>query len=119
MPFHPANDADLPTILSVLAVSIVSGFISISQRIVRGTGVTVLWICMEFAAAVLCGYLAWDAFPHIQKYLPDWITLPILVAACAHSGGRGLQGLERAVYQAFPAIDRRLNLQKRRPPNPK
>lgn len=93
------SNADLLTFLYVMVISIVSGFISIAQRITRGASVTVLWLLSEFAAALLLGYLMWDAYPKIANLLPDWFTAPIAVATAAHFGGRGLQGLEALLYR--------------------
>lgn len=102
-----AATADFWTLMSVLIVSTVSGFISIATRIGRGAAVNTLWIVSEFAAALLGGYLMFDAFPHMQDWLPDFFTLPIAVAAAAHSGGRLLQAFEGTLYKRLSLPDRR------------
>ena len=99
--------ADIWTLITVLVVSTVSGFISISQRIYRGAAVTTLWIISEFAAALLGGYLMWSAYPHMTAWLPDFFTMPIAVAAAAHSGGRLLQSFESMMYKKWGLPDRR------------
>ena len=116
MAFFSDNDPDLMTLLWVLAVSTLSGFISISQRIARGAAVNTLWLVSEFAAAILCGYLMWDAFPHVTHLLPDWFTLPIAVAVASHFGGRGWQSLEKNMVKHFDFtnLDK---VTKRKPPS--
>lgn len=106
MPFSSHN-ADVLTLASVLLVSLMSGFISIAQRIARGAAVTTLWLVSEFAAALLLGYLMFDAYPRVQHLLPNWVTLPIAVAAAAHFGGRGLQAIEKLAIEKWPFLDRR------------
>jgi len=99
---------DLWGILGALAISIVSGFISIARRIVSGHPATLLWIITEFATAILCGYLMYEAYPHLQEALPDWLTLPIAVAVAAHTGGRVFQEVESQVLRKyFGFMDRR------------
>lgn len=92
-------DTDLLTVVGVTLISMISGFISISQRIVRGAAVTVLWVVSEFLAALLCGYLMWDAYPKLAPKLPDWCTLWLTVALASHGGARFLQTVERNFYK--------------------
>ena len=77
-----------------LAVSIISSFVSISQKILSGTQASILWVVSEFAASVLVGMIVYDAYPKLG--LPEWITLPLAVAVSAHLGGRLIQYFERA-----------------------
>ena len=95
------DNTELAGLLSALAISIVSGIISITQRILRGYPASVLWVLSEFMAAMLCGYLVWDIYPAISGTLPDWLSMPILVALSAHVGGRGFQTLEGFIYKKW------------------
>lgn len=95
------NDPDLWALLGALLISMISGFISIAQRIARGHTASSLWIISEFMAAILCGYLAYDVYPTIKDALPKWITLPIFVALAAHVAGRCFQEIEGAIYRKY------------------
>lgn len=100
---------DLTSLLVALAISVISATISISQRIIRGHRSSLLWVISEYMSAILCGWLAYDAYPAIQGSLPDWLTRPLLVAAVAHSGGRTFQGIEGVLVKKYgiPLTDRR------------
>lgn len=87
----PHNSPDFWTVVLVITVSIVSGVISILNRIAQGKAFSIVWVTSEFLAAILCGYLAFDAYPSAQAILPDWVSLPMFIAACSHTGGRLLQ----------------------------
>lgn len=91
-------------LLVALAISIVSGFISIGRRIVQGHPATFLWILTEFATAILCGYLMYQAYPTLSDILPEWFTPPIAVALAAHTGGRAFQEMEGQLLQKFSNI---------------
>ena len=96
---------DFWSMLGALIISTVSGIISITQRIVLGQRATLIWAISEFLAAILCGYLMYDAYPAIEADLPKWATLPVLVALAAHVGGRSFQMIEKALahrYQFLP-----------------
>lgn len=88
-------------IIGALAISVVSGYISIAQRIVRGQKASLLWVTSEFMAAILCGYLAYSVYPSLDPDLPDWLNMPILVALSAHIGGRSFQGFENLLYRKY------------------
>lgn len=91
-------DPDILTVVLVLVISAVSGFVSITQRLLRGAPASALWFISEFLAAILCGWLAYDAFDVIHPFLPAWVTMPVFVAVSAHTGGRLLQVSENAVH---------------------
>lgn len=97
---------DFWSLVGAFIVSVISGFISIVQRISRGQRATIIWVISEFLAAVLCGYLVYDAYPVLDPDLPDWATRPILVALAAHAGGRCFQFLEMLMYKKYmlPAL---------------
>lgn len=95
------NNPDLWGLIGALIISTISAFISIAQRVVRGHKASVLWVTSEFMAAILCGYIMFDSYPVLQPQLPDWATLPMLVALAAHIGGRSFQGLEKVMQKRF------------------
>ena len=101
----PENTPDYWSLAGALIISTISGIISITQRIVLGQRATLIWAISEFLAAILCGYLVYDAYPALQEDLPKWATLPVLVALAAHVGGRSFQMIEKALahrYQFLP-----------------
>lgn len=101
----PENTPDYWSLAGALIISTISGVISITQRIVLGQRATLIWAISEFLAAILCGYLMYDAYPAVQEDLPKWATLPVLVALAAHVGGRSFQMIEKALahrYQFLP-----------------
>lgn len=101
----PENTPDYWSLAGALIISTISGVISITQRIVLGQRATLIWAISEFLAAILCGYLMYDAYPAVQENLPKWATLPVLVALAAHVGGRSFQMIEKALahrYQFLP-----------------
>jgi hypothetical protein len=101
------NNYDYWSLLGALIISTVSGTISIAQRIVLGQRATLIWTISEFLAAILCGYLVFDAYPAIQEDLPKWATMPVLVALAAHVGGRSFQMMERALYRKYKFMPKR------------
>ena len=95
------DNTELAGLISAVVISVVSGVISITQRILRGYPASALWVLSEFMAAMLCGYLVWDIYPTISSTLPEWLSMPIVVALAAHIGGRGFQTLEGFMYKKW------------------
>ena len=87
--------------LGALIIAIASGFISIAQRIIRGHNASLLWVLSEFTAAILFGYLMYNAYPDLEPYLPPGITVLVAVSFAAHMGGRCFQGLENYAYRKY------------------
>lgn len=77
-----------------ILISVLSGAISLGRRILRYGRVPVLGMLTEMTAAILAGYLAWDAYPGFQESLPHGVTRAIFVSACAYMGGRLFQHVE-------------------------
>ena len=102
------NNHDYWSLLGALIISIVSGIISITQRIILGQRATLIWVTSEFLAAILCGYLMYDIYPKIAADLPKWATLPVLVALAAHVGGRSFKMFENELYRRYKFIEKRL-----------
>ena len=102
------SNYDYWSLLGALIISVVSGTISIAQRIILGQRATIIWVTSEFLAAIMCGYLMYDIYPKIAGDLPKWATLPVLVALAAHVGGRSFQMFERALYRRYKFIEKRL-----------
>lgn len=98
----PSNP-DLITVLTVFVVSVISGVVSITRKVVTGTPASIVWLISEFLAAILCGWLAYDTYDHLKPYLPDWITLIVFVSVCAYSGGRLLQTAEQILDSRLPS----------------
>lgn len=94
-------------LIVAIGISCVSGFISISRRVLGGAPHTALWIITEFVTAIFCGYLMYEAYPALAPWLPGWCTLPIAVAFTAHSGGRLFQEMENTLITRFALFDRR------------
>jgi len=94
MNHHPWLPADFMGFIGAVIVSVISGIISITRRITLGEPASFLWITSEFLTAILCGYLMFTAYPHIEASLPSWFTLPVAVALAAHVGGRIFQEVE-------------------------
>lgn len=82
------------SLIGAFIVSIISGIISISRRVVNGHQASLLWVISEFLTAIMCGYLMYTAYPYLLKFAPDWFTLPIAVAFAAHVGGKVFQEVE-------------------------
>lgn len=95
---------DMFGLLTAFIISLVSGFISIAQRIARGREASLLWVTSEFFSAILCGYLMYDAYPIATNYLPDWVSQPVATAVAAHMGGRMFQGMEAAVTARYKSL---------------
>lgn len=95
MPVTPTPDpSDLWSIIGALCVALVSGSISIARRVLGGYRANFLWVLTEYMTAILCGYLAYFSYPALVPILPEWATLPLVVAIAAHSGGRIFQEVE-------------------------
>ena len=88
---------DIFALLIALLVSLVSGTISITRRILRGTPVNLLWLASEYMAAILCGWIAFDAYDSVSPFMPDWVTVFMFVAVASHTGGKVLQISEQVV----------------------
>ena len=91
-------------LLITLALSCLSGAISIARRIISGYESSWLWVISEFLTAILCGYLMFSAYPLLAPYLPKAVTLPVAVAVAAHSGGRIFQESEEVVMRYFERL---------------
>lgn len=93
---------DIYTFITMLVVSAVSGTVSIIHRISRGHSCSFLWVCGEFLAAILAGYLASETYPFLQANLPEFVRPAVFVSACAYSGGRLMQTAEEFLYSKLP-----------------
>lgn len=92
---------DWLSLVGAILISIMSGYISIAQRIVRGHQASLLWVSSEYTAAIMCGWIAYDAYPTATQYLPGQITMFMFVATAAHFGGRSFQGIENLLYRRY------------------
>ena len=101
MPYTQPPPMDIWEVLLAVLISVVSGAVSITRRIVLGQAATWMFIFSEFLTAILCGYLMFSAFPLVQPFLPEWVTLPVAVAFVAHSGGRVFQEGESVILRHY------------------
>lgn len=93
------NQTEVWNLVTALIISTVSGFISISRKILQGHTCSILWVISEFLTAVLCGYLMYHAYPHLQ---PDLLQYqPIATAVAAHTGGRIFQEAEHIFIDKY------------------
>lgn len=95
------SDPGLWGLLGAFVISMLSGLISLASRIARGHPLNIFWIVSELGAAVLVGYLAYDLYPVIQSSLPNWITMPILIAVSAHFGSKIFQWAEYKIKDKY------------------
>lgn len=93
---------DMWTLLTILALSAVSGIVSITQRVANGRAASVAWVTSEFLAAMLAGYLAAETYPYVKHLLPEFVRFSTFVSICAYSGGRLMQAAEQALYSKLP-----------------
>ena len=100
---------ELLDLLGAIIVSVISGIISISRRLVSGQQFSILWVISEFLMAILCGYLMFTAYPHITETIPNWFTLPIAVAFAAHVGGKVFQEIEKELIAKYTRITGRVD----------
>ena len=103
----PQQVPDLWGMFIALAISLLSGAVSIGRRILGGHQSTVLWVITEFLTAILCGYLMYNAYPVVSAYMPKWVTLPVAVAVAAHSGGRVFQEVEQILLEHYSTLLKR------------
>lgn len=99
---EPPQPPDLWGLIIALVIAAASGTVSIAHRILKGQRASCLWLFTEYLTAILCGYLAYQAYPILAPSLPPWATMPIVVAAAAHSGGRFFQKLEEVLINYKP-----------------
>jgi len=98
------TNTELWDIVGALVISTLSGIISITRRIAKGQPATIFWVISEFLTAIMCGYLMYDAYPHVQANFPEWFTLPLAVAFAAHAGGRLFQEAENAFISHYTKL---------------
>lgn len=99
MPF--SNIPDIWSIVGAFIISTISACISIGRRIIQGHPASLLWVITEFLAAILSGYLMWEAYPYLHPDLPEWLTMPMAIAVAAHVGGRLFQGVEEFIITRY------------------
>lgn len=87
--------------VGVVLVALISGFISIAQRIVRGHEPSCLWVVSEFLAAIMAGIIAYDVYRIMEGRFPEWTTASMFVAVAAHFGGRSFQGIEALLRSRY------------------
>jgi hypothetical protein len=101
---EPPTNFDIWKLLGTFAVTVVSATVSILSRIVSGHKATCLWVITEYLTAILFAYLVYHAYPTLAPLLPEWVTLPVLVAIAAHSGGKFFKALESAFLERITTL---------------
>lgn len=100
----PVENVPPPTLLDFVGaflVSLISGVVSITRRIVNGHNASILWVVSEILTAILAGYLMYTAYPAITHEVPKWFTLPIAVSFSAYAGGKAFQEVENALVRKY------------------
>lgn len=92
---------DLLSLAGAIIISAVSGFISITQQIVRGYEPSILWVMHELASALLFGYLASNLYSEIFMSLPSWITRDMFIVLAAYSGTKTIELVEQLLFQRY------------------
>lgn len=98
------NSPDFVSLIGAIVISLISGFISLSRRILKGHPVSALWVISELSAAILCGYLMFYSYPHLQDHLPEWVTLPVAISFGAYAGLRLLHETEEWVVKRYNVL---------------
>ena len=98
---NQVNDPQIGGVIVAFIISLMSGFISISRRILSGHPASALWVITEFCAAILCGYMMHTAYPFLGPYIPEWFTEIVAVAFAAHIGGRVFQEIEAEFIRKY------------------
>ncbi|AIZ94797.2 hypothetical protein [Pseudomonas phage vB_PaeP_4029] len=99
------SDPNIWGVLSAIALSVLSGVISLTSRIAKGHPPKFVWIVSELSSAILVGYLIYDVYPVIQHLLYEWMTMPICIAVGGHLGGRVFQWVEFKYKEKFGIPD--------------
>lgn len=87
MPPETASNYYMQYVGAVL-ISLVSGFLSIARRILKGTKASLLWIISEMVAAVMVGLLAWDSYPDLSDIIPHEVSQLVFACMCSYLGSR-------------------------------
>lgn len=103
---NPNYWGEFGDLVGAVLISLISGFISISQRIVGGHKASILWVSSEVMAAILAGYLAHETYPKLEGVIDTWISLPVFVSFAAYVGSRAFQILERVVFLKYGIVAR-------------
>jgi hypothetical protein len=87
-----------------ITIALISGFVSISRRVLSKHAVSRLWLAYECAGVVLMTMLAMNVYPQIQPMLLEsrftsWITNWVFVGVMAHCGSRMMYTLEKKVFR--------------------
>jgi len=98
---------DFWDLLGAVIVSVISGTISITRRILNGQQASMLWVFSEFMSAMMCGYLMYTTYPVIADDVPKWFTLPVAISFSAYIGGRVFQEIETNFSKYATAFIRR------------
>lgn len=93
------------TLMSVI-IGLISGFISITRKMMLQVKVSKLWIISEFAGVIVMITLAMDVYPLLEPLFKSsaatmWITELVFVGVAAHTGSRMMWSLEKKFNKVF------------------
>ena len=96
-------------LIGALLIALISGFVSISRRMLTKKVTSKLWIAYECAGVVLMTMLAMDVYPVIEPTLKQyavtsWITQWVFVGVLAHCGSRFMYALERKTFKKVRSL---------------
>lgn len=94
----------LGNVLLILLVGLISGLQSLAVRINSGQKFTPLSLTSEYSMSILMAYLAFDAYPRLDPYLWDWITVWMFVATAAYLGSRLMQAAEEYLQLQYDKL---------------
>ena len=75
----PPTDQETTSLIGTIIIGLISGFVSITRRILGKKSVSKLWVLSECAGVILVTALAMDVYPVIHPMLMEspttsWIT---------------------------------------------
>ena len=102
----PPTDQETTSLIGTIIIGLISGFYSITRRILGKKSVSKLWVLSECAGVILVTALAMDVYPVIRPMLMEspttsWITQWVFVGVLAHCGSRLMVNLETKFNSQF------------------
>lgn len=95
---------DVWTLIATTLVVVITGFISVARRVIQDGQNNWVLIATEYAACLLVGYLAYEAYPSVRPHFPEWLgwlTQNIFTATGSYIGIRAFHVAEFYSTQKF------------------
>lgn len=93
------TDSKLWELILTFMIGILSGFVSVTRRMLSKRVVSKLWIISEAAGVIFMTAIAIDLYPVAKPLLKtlhlSWVTQWIFVGLFAHAGSRMMYTIER------------------------